>query len=92
MWDRTGLLRSVAVNSNVQNRGYGSSLVKHVIKEAKKNELHELLLLTATTPDFFRKLGFKEYSRKHVTGSITNSVEFRGACPKTAILMRLSLG
>ncbi|HUW49249.1 MAG TPA: arsenic resistance N-acetyltransferase ArsN2 [Patescibacteria group bacterium] len=91
VWGGKGLLRSVAVNRNLQNRGYGASLVKHVINEAKKNGIHELLLLTTTTPNFFRKLGFKEHNREHVTGSITNSVEFKGACPKTAILMRLSL-
>ena len=91
VWEEKGLLRSVAVNKNLQNRGYGSSLVKHVINEAKKNGIHELLLLTTTTPDFFRKLGFKEVNREIVTGRINNSMEFKGACPKTAILMRLSL-
>ena len=91
VWGEKGLLRSVAVNKNLQNRGYGSSLVKYVINEAKKNGIHELLLLTTTAPDFFKKLGFKEDNRENVTGSIANSVEFRAACPKTAILMRLSL-
>jgi len=91
VWGGNGLLRSVAVNKNLQNRGYGSALVKHVINEAKKNGIHELLLLTTTSPNFFRKLGFKEDNRENVTGSITNSMEFKGACPKTAILMRLSL-
>lgn len=92
VWEGKGLLRSVAVNKNLQNRGYGSSLVEYVINEAKKNGIHELLLLTTTAPDFFRKLGFKEDYRENVTGSITNSTEFEGACPKTAILMRLSFG
>jgi amino-acid N-acetyltransferase len=92
VWGESGLLRSVAVNKGVQNRGYGSSLVRHVINEAKKNGIRELLLLTTTAPNFFRKLGFKEHNRENVTGSITNSVEFTGACPETAILMRLSLG
>jgi amino-acid N-acetyltransferase len=91
VWEGKGLLRSVAVNKNLQNRGYGSALVKHVINEAKKNGIHELFLLTTTAPDFFRKLGFKEDNCESVTGRITNSMEFKGACPKTAILMHLSL-
>ncbi len=91
VWGGKGLLRSVAVNKNLQNQGYGSSLVKHVINEARKNGIRELLLLTTTAPDLFRKLGFKEDNRENVTGSITNSMEFKSACPKTAILMRLSL-
>jgi amino-acid N-acetyltransferase len=91
VWGRKALLRSVAVNKNLQNKGYGSSLTKHVIEEAKKKGIHELLLLTTTAPGFFRKLGFKEVDREHVTGSIVNSAEFKDACPKTAILMSLSL-
>lgn len=91
LWEGKGLLRSVAINKNLQNRGYGSALVKYVIGEAKKSGIHELLLLTTTAPDFFRKLGFREDDRENVTGSITDSVEFKGACPKTAVLMRLSL-
>lgn len=91
LWEGKGLLRSVAINKNLQNRGYGSALVKYVIGEAKKSGIHELLLLTTTAPDFFRKLGFREDDRENVTGSITDSVEFKGVCPKTAVLMRLSL-
>jgi N-acetylglutamate synthase-like GNAT family acetyltransferase len=91
VWARKALLRSVAVNKNLQNQGYGSSLVKHVMGEAKKKGIRELLLLTTTAPGFFSKLGFKESDRAQVTGSIINSAEFRNACPKTAVLMRLSL-
>jgi amino-acid N-acetyltransferase len=82
----------VAVNKNVQNRGHGSSLIRHMINKAKKNGTRELLLLTTTAPNFFQKLGFKEHNRENVTGSITDSVEFAGACPETAIPMRLGLG
>ena len=91
VWGEKGLLRSVAVKKNLHNQGHGSSLVKHVIEVAKKNGVHELLLLTTATPDFFRRLGFKEDDRENVSGSIINSAEFKYACPKTAILMRLSL-
>ncbi len=89
--EEKALLRSVAVNPDFQNRGYGSALVKHLINEAKKKSIHELLLMTTTAPTFFRKLGFIEVSREYVTGSITDSAEFKSACPKTATVMRLSL-
>jgi N-acetylglutamate synthase-like GNAT family acetyltransferase len=91
VYDNQGLLRSVAVIKSMRNQGYGTSLANYVIGEAKKSRVQDLFLLTTTTPAFFKKLGFKEESREKVAGSITSSVEFKSACPKTAILMRLSM-
>ena len=86
-----GLLRSVAVIKSMRNQGYGTSIANHIIGEAKKRKLQNLFLLTTTAPAFFRRLGFKEENREKVASSITNSVESKNACPKTAILMRLPL-
>ncbi len=66
-------------------------LVKHVITEAKNSKVEDLFLLTTTEPAFFKKIGFREESREKVTGSITESVEFKSACPKTAVLMNLKI-
>jgi amino-acid N-acetyltransferase len=88
--DSQGLLRSVAVIKSMHNQGFGTSLVNYVIGEAKKSQVQDLFLLTTTATAFFRKLGFKGESREKVAGSITNSAEFKSACPKTAIFMRLS--
>jgi N-acetylglutamate synthase-like GNAT family acetyltransferase len=86
-----GLLRSVAVIKNKCNQGYGTALVAYVIGEAKKRHMRNLFLLTTTAPEFFRKLGFKEESREKVVGGIVDSAEFKSTCPKTAVLMHLSL-
>jgi len=86
-----GLLRSVAVNKNFQHKGYGALLVNHIIAEAKKSKVAVLFLLTTTAVVFFKKLGFKEEYREKVVGRIAESVEFKSACPKTAVLMRLNL-
>jgi amino-acid N-acetyltransferase len=92
MWGKQGLLRSIAVSKNMHNRGCGTSLVNHIIKEAKKGGVEELFLLTTNASAFFQKSGFKEIDRKYARGSnITRSAEFQGACPKTDILMRLTL-
>jgi amino-acid N-acetyltransferase len=85
-----GLLRSVAVVDGMRNHGYGAILTKHVISEAKKESIPDLFLLTTTAPTFFNKFGFKNENREKIIGGIRNSVEFKSACPKTAILMRLS--
>lgn len=91
VYEKQGLLRSVVVNKTFQGNGYGTSLVNYVVEEARRKGMHELFLLTTTTPNFFRKSGFIEFSREKVIGSIVESVEFKSACPKTAILMRLAL-
>ena len=91
LYGNQGLLRSVAVADGMHNRGYGAALANYVISEARKSRVQELFLLTTTAPEFFKKLGFKEENREKVVGGIVDSVEFKSACPKTAILMRLSL-
>jgi N-acetylglutamate synthase-like GNAT family acetyltransferase len=91
VYGNQGLLRSVAVIKSMHNQGYGTFLANYVIGEAKKSQVQDLFLLKTTTPAFFKKLGFSEESRDKVAGSITDSVEFKSACPKTAVLMRLSM-
>jgi amino-acid N-acetyltransferase len=91
VYDSQGLLRSVAVIKSMHDQGYGTALANYAIGEAKKSQVQDLFLLTTTAPAFFKKLGFKEESREKIAGNITNSIEFKIACPKTAILMRLSL-
>jgi amino-acid N-acetyltransferase len=91
MYDMQCLLRSVAVLKAFHNQSFGTYLTNFVIVEAKKSQVKDLFLLTTTATEFFKKLGFKEESREKVVGGIINSVEFRSACPKTAVLMHLKL-
>lgn len=91
VYGEQGLLRSVAVKGQLQNQGLGRVLVDHVVGEAKKSGVVDLFLLTITAPKFFEKLGFEEEDRKKVIGKIAESVEFKSACPKTAVLMHLKL-
>jgi N-acetylglutamate synthase-like GNAT family acetyltransferase len=91
LYGKNGLLRSVAVIKNMQNQGYGTTLTSFVIEEAKNGGVMDLFLLTTTAAEFFKKLGFKMENREKIVGGIKDSVEFKSACPKTAVLMRLSL-
>jgi len=91
VWGKTGLLRSVAISKILHNRGYGTSLVRHVVNEARKCDISELFLLTETAQAFFQRFGFGKSDRACVSGSIANSAEFKGACPKTAVLMSLNI-
>ena len=91
LYGKQGLLRSVAIIKNMQNQGFGSILTSFVVEEAKKVGVTDLFLLTTTAPEFFEKLGFKGENRENIVGGIKDSVEFKSACPETAVLMRLSL-
>src|SRR5216684_2704048 len=57
-WGRQGLLRSVAVGNGYRKAGVGTSLVRHVISEARKKKISEVYLITETAPLFFERLGF----------------------------------
>ena len=90
-WGRQGLLRSVAVEKEHRKAMVGTSLVRHVISEARKKRMMEVYLITQT-PLFFDRLGFIVTDRSSVRGSVLKSVEFKGVCPETAPVMRMDLG
>jgi amino-acid N-acetyltransferase len=49
------------------------------------------VLLTNTAEGFFARKGFRRIDQKSVTGAVTSSVEFTGACPAHAACMELCL-
>jgi len=56
----TGLaeIRSLGVSINYQGKGYGKSLVEHLLARAKDLALSKVLVLTRK-PEFFARLGFE---------------------------------
>jgi len=86
-----GLLRSVAVAEAERGQGVGQALVRHAIARSRLSGLKGLVLLTETAPDFFKRLGFRTISRAFAPEEVKTSAEFQGACPDSAILMRLDL-
>lgn len=87
----TGLLRSAVVAPDLQNTGIGSLLYHHDIEQARRLGVRRLLLLTNTAEQYFAKKGFKKIDQKTVSGPVTSSVEFSGACPAHAACMELIL-
>jgi len=85
------LLRSVAVLPDRQGHGVGRMLVSHLIDEAKRRHVAALYLLTTTAADYFVRLGFQRLSAHAAPPALKQSVEFQGACPSSAVLMRLPL-
>ena len=54
---------------------------------AATHGLTPLYLLTTTAEDFFPRFGFSRITRQEVPESVRASVEFRSACPASAVVM-----
>src|SRR5437899_324070 len=84
---------------NEPSRGSGSSGMQGDSKsgDSEKGEsgvqyrggIRESYLLTTTAQEYFRKRGFKVIDRDEVHPQLLGSAEFQGACPDSAVCMRL---
>jgi amino-acid N-acetyltransferase len=83
------LLRSFAVEDDVRGIGLGRRLVREILDRLASRGLREFYLLTTTAEEFFRKRGFKPIDRDEVHPQLLGSAELQGACPDTAVCMRL---
>ncbi|HYW50154.1 MAG TPA: arsenic resistance N-acetyltransferase ArsN2 [Gemmatimonadaceae bacterium] len=84
----TALLRSVAVHASWRAHGLGRVVVERVIQLSETRGLEALYLLTTTAEDYFPRFGFTRVERAAVPPGIAATVEFRSACPASAVAMR----
>ena len=82
-----GVLRSVAVAEPWRGLGLGHRLVAAALDRARELGLRRLWLLTTTAADYFPRHGFRRTSRDEAPEEIRESVEFREACPASAVAM-----
>ncbi len=87
----TALLRSAIVVEQERGRGIGQLLFDELLRKARQLHIHKLILLTNTAEEYFRRKGFATIEQRTVTGPITTSAEFSGACPTHAACMELLL-
>lgn len=87
----TAVLRSVAVDPEWRSRGLGRELVRHIVCDAESRGIHALYLLTLTAEEYFPRLGFERIDRSSVPSEIADTVEFKSACPATAVAMKRAL-
>ena len=85
------LLRSVVVDPGLRGQGLGHRLAEAALRVAKDRGSDTAFLLTTTAEEFFPKLGFERIGRDEVPASVQASVEFRSACPSSAVVMRKRL-
>lgn len=50
-------IRSVAVHPDHRNKGFGAGLIGAAVEEARRLNIHEILVVTSS-PEYFRSLGF----------------------------------
>jgi amino-acid N-acetyltransferase len=83
------LIRSVAVLPEYRSHGIGRKLVRQLLDRLASRGLREFYLLTTTAEGYFKKRGFKPIDRDEVHPQLLGSREFQGACPDSAVCMRL---
>ena len=81
------LLRSVAVRPDWRGKGLARELVDRLLAKAQAAGIQDIYLLTTTAEDYFPRLGFACVSRSVVPDGVQGSIEFREACPASAVVM-----
>ena len=85
------LLRSVAVQRAWQSRAVGRELIRQIVCRAEARGLRALYLLTQTAEHYFPRFGFEQIARDAVPPEIAETLEFRSACPASAVAMAKTL-
>ena len=91
MYADGALLRSVAVAPAARGRGVGQRLTEAAVTSARSAGMPAVYLLTTSAESYFPKFGFVPITRQQVPASVTQSIEFRSACPASATVMRKML-
>ena len=84
---RAALLRSLAVSPDERGQGVGAALTMKAMAAAKTLGARDVYLLTETARDFFPRFGFAVEDRAGAPAAVQSSVEFRSACPASAVMM-----
>lgn len=81
------LLRSAVVAEHERGTGLGTRLVELILAHASDTSVRSVYLLTTTAEGYFPRFGFARINRGDVPLTVRESVEFRGACPESAVVM-----
>jgi len=90
-YGNAALLRSVAVDPSWRDTGIGRTLVETELATARAEGADSVYLLTTTAERYFPRFGFERITRDEVPDSLRESVEFREACPASAVVMRKAM-
>lgn len=91
LYDGNALLRSLAIAAEFRGQGLGRLLTRRALELAGRLGSRDVYLLTETAGAFFPRFGFAAEDRSNAPAALQDSVEFRSACPKSALLMHARL-
>lgn len=86
-----GLLRSLAVDSQLRGRRIAHGLWMRSHDDALRRGVRRLYLLTTTAEQLFTRWGFCRVARELVPHSVQATEEFASLCPSSAVAMALDL-
>ena len=81
------LLRSVAVDAGMRDRGIGLALVQAMLSAARVQRFERVYLLTTGAVDFFARSGFAVIQRQSLPFGVSLSAEVCHLCPSSATVM-----
>lgn len=81
------LIRSLAVTTVEQGKGYGQLLVKAVLHLITNKGIRKAYLLTTDGEDYFKKFGFRVIDRKEAEPDIQKTPQFTYICCQSAVCM-----
>jgi amino-acid N-acetyltransferase len=87
LYEENALLRSLAIAAEFRGQGLGLLLTRRALDLAGKLGARDVYLLTETAGGFFPRFGFAREDRSRAPAALQDSVEFRTACPQSALLM-----
>lgn len=87
VYDDGALLRSVTVAATLRGHGVGHRLTAAALDLAGTLGVPAVYLLTMTAEGYFPRFAFSRISRDEVPRGVQQSVEFRSACPASAVVM-----
>lgn len=90
-FDKTALVRSVAVREDQRGSGLGRLLMFALERYARGAGVTDLVLLTQTAKPFFERQRYHAIERASVPPAVQQSEEFRSLCPQSAACLSKTL-
>lgn len=88
---REALLRSVVIEATRRGAGHGRRMVEAMAREAARDGIGRLWLLTLDAADFFAHAGFVRADRASAPPALAETAEFASLCPVSAVCMTRDL-
>ncbi len=83
-----GLLRSVAIEPNLQGQGLGKALLAALEQQAQQQGLHTLYLLTTSAEAFFAAHDYRPIERTAADSRLHASAQWGAICSSAALTVK----